>query len=440
MNARYYLRREADMRRNIRAILVAMAVTAAVTAARAQTATNIILFIGDGMGVEHVKAGRMFKGANLVFETWPYRGECMTRSASSSVTDSAASSTAMATGQKVNNGVISVMLPGNGQEIETVLEHFRSLGKRTGLVTTTSITHATPAGFGAHEASRGNTPGIASDYLNQTRPNVLYGGGGAGMTWAAAVAAGYTVVTDRVSMQALNPATVTNVSGQFGVGEMPFESDGMGALPRLAEMTASALSILENATNGFFLMVEGGRIDRAAHGNDIARCIGETIGFDDAIRFVATWATNGTDTLMLVTADHETGGLTVLADNGSNVLPTVSWSTGGHTAANVGVYAMGPGAERVAETNDNTDIYRILRYATVDVRPAVATSAQPASGAGIQWEVRPGDVYTLQSKDVLGEAKWTHVTTLTATQWFVETTDTNPPAGPSRFYRLNAER
>ena len=148
-------------------------------------ARNVILCIGDGMGFEQVRAAGCFaNGAagTLAFEGLPYQGQVTTRSANAAVTDSAASATAMATGQKVDNGVISMAYPGNHGELETLLEFFRDRGKRTGLVTTTYMTHATPAAFGAHEPSRSNTSQIAADYLNQTLPTVLLGGGGNGMS------------------------------------------------------------------------------------------------------------------------------------------------------------------------------------------------------------------------------------------------------------------
>ena len=189
----------------------------------------------------------------------------------------------MATGFKVNNGVISMAIPGDGRELVTVLERLKSQGKRTGLVTTTFVTHATPAAFGAHESSRSNYAAIAGDYLSQTLPTVLFGGGANGMTPEAAEAAGYTVVTDTVGVLALNMETITMTSGQFGDTHLPYEYDGLGSLPHLSEMTEVALDILEEDPDGFFLMVEGGLIDKAGHLNDIQRNISETIEFAGAV-------------------------------------------------------------------------------------------------------------------------------------------------------------
>ncbi len=331
--------------------------------AAADSPRNVIFFIGDGMGFEQVAAAGMYHAGSpgtLSFEAFPCCAEMTTRSANLPVTDSAASATAMATGHKVNNGIISVALPGDGTELQTLLEIFRDQGKSTGLVTTTYMTHATPASFGAHEPSRNNLTEIAGDYLYQTSPNVLFGGGGNGMSAPAAVAAGYTVVTDRSGMQALDTESVTMVSGQFGVGHMPYEYDGLGSLPHLSEMTATALEILDNDPDGFFLMVEGGRIDSAGHANDVQRNVLETIEFANAVTTAIGWASARADTLILVTADHETGGLTVLQNNGMGVLPTVSWLTTGHTGATVPVYAWGYNAALVAGSMDNTDMFDVV--------------------------------------------------------------------------------
>lgn len=325
---------------------------------------NVIFLIGDGMGPEQVKAAAIYAyGApgTLSFELFPYQGRLTTYSANSSIPDSAAAATAMATGFKVNNDVISMAYPGDGSELETLLEYYKSLYKSTGLVSTSYLTDATPAAFGAHEPTRSNTSAIAGDYLNQTQPNVLLGGGGNGMTTSEFASAGYTVVTDRAGMLALNTETVTKVSGQFGGGQMPYEYDGLQNLPHLSEMTATALSILDNDTDGFFLMVEGGNIDHACHSSDLARTIPEVSEFADAVQVAVNWAAGRNDTLILVAADHETGGLTVTANNGAGVLPSVTWGgAGGHTAANVPVYAWGVNAELISGVMDNTNMFGVV--------------------------------------------------------------------------------
>ncbi len=330
---------------------------------------NVILFIGDGMGPEQVRAAGMYQNGTagtLVMESFPYSSTMTTYSADSAITDSAAGATAMATGHKVGNGVLSVAWPGDERELETLLERFHTYCKRAGLVTTTFVTHATPAAFGAHEFCRTYYNNIAGDFLTQTRPDVLFGGGGYGLNPTNATAAGYTIVTDRATMQALTPTLAARVSGQFGVTDLPYEYDyfvgldpGYTTLPHLSEMVSAALQLLENTPNGFFLMVEGGRIDHAGHANDIARNVFEVLEYDHAVEVAYTWAISRTDTLIIVTADHETGGLQVITNNGAGQLPTVTWTTTGHTATDVPVYAWGVNAELAAQVTDNTDIYHL---------------------------------------------------------------------------------
>ncbi len=335
-------------------------IVVAQSAAGAPSPKNVIFFIGDGMGFEHVTAAGYYTGGTLSFQTFPYQGAVTTFSADSAVTDSAAAGTALATGYKVSNGVVSTAIPGDGSELQTLVEYSQNRGKATGLVTTTTMTHATPACFGAHEPSRNNTAQIAGDYLSQTRPNVLFGGGAYGMTVPSAVAAGYTVVTTASDMLGLDTSTEMMVSGQFGSTHLPYEYDGVGTLPHLSEMASTALDILDNDQEGFFLMVEGGRIDHAAHAHDIQRDIHETIEFANAVQVAVDWAVGRSDTLILVTADHETGGLSVLQDNGPGAYPTVAWTTSGHTGVNVPVYAWGANAELVTGVLDNTDMFNIV--------------------------------------------------------------------------------
>jgi len=343
-------------------VLVLILATGLVSTAQAKP-KNVIFLIGDGMSFEQVNVGGMYangQAGTLSFELFPYNGELTTYAADAAVTDSAAAATALATGVKVNNGVVSLAIPGDGSELETLLEYFKARGKSTGLVTTTYMTHATPAGFGAHETNRNNNAQIADDYRLQTQPNVLFGGGANGMTVGEFENAGYIVVTDYAGMQALDTETATMVCGQFGSGYLPYEYDGLGSLPHLSEMTTTALSILDNDPDGFFLMVEGGRIDHACHSNDIRRAVLEVVEFDNVVQVAIDWAAGRTDTLILVAADHETGGLTVLNNNGVGEFPTVKWSSTGHTATNVPVYAWGVNAKMISGVMDNTDMFEVV--------------------------------------------------------------------------------
>jgi len=326
---------------------------------------NIILFIGDGMGFAHVQAASRFHhgtDTGLSFQQFSVQTEMTTHAFGGVVTDSAAAATALATGRKVINGVISSSLLGG--EYETILEYCMKFGKSGGLVTTTHITHATPAAFGAHTTSRGNYTDIASDYLHGSRPQVLLGGGGKGMDEASASAAGYTVVINAAELASADPAVVERLSGQFGDGHMPYAYDGMGTLPDLKTMTMKALELLSKDEDGFFLMVESGRIDHASHGNDLRRAVEEVLELDAAVQAALEWAAGRGDTTILVTADHETGGLGLDLAVTPGVLPADDsgiWSTGGHTGVPVPLFVWGVGASRFAALQlDNTDIPNIL--------------------------------------------------------------------------------
>ncbi len=324
---------------------------------------NVIFCIGDGMGFEAVKAAGYYaygETGTLSFEAFPHRAEMATYAADSPMTDSAAAATAMATGYKVNNGVISMEFPGSGTPLKTLLEIFKAQNKWTGLVSTTYITHATPAAFAAHNPERNNLADIAHDYLHLTRPNVLLGGGGNGLTEKDAEAAGYTVVTDREGLLNLDTDTENCVSGQFGDTNIPYIFDGSDDLPQLSEMVSVALDILCGAQDGFFLLVEGGRIDHAGHSNDIERNILETIEFSKTVQTIFDGVAGRDDTLILVTADHETGGLKVHKNNGKGQVPDISWSTGGHTVSNVPLYGWGRNAERVGGIMNNTDLIKVV--------------------------------------------------------------------------------
>ncbi len=343
---------------------------------------NVILVIGDGMGPAQVEAARLYLGQNLSFESAPVQAEMTTANASGDITDSAASATAMATGIKVASLIVSVRLPGDGANMETCLENLRAQGKSTGLVTSGLILDATPAAFGAHTVPRFDFPTIASWYLFGSRPNVLMGGGLPPMddplTEAALISAGYKVVTDRAEMQALNPLTDFFVAGIFGLGELPYEYDyAQGAdleydtLPHLTEMVSTALSILEKNSKGFFLMVENENIDVSGHlpgthPTKIERNVFETVQLSDTVQVILDWAVGHPDTLIIVTADHETGALQVLADNGPGNMPSVVFPSTEHTGVNMGVYAWGPDSDLVTSLSDpngvidNTDIRLII--------------------------------------------------------------------------------
>jgi alkaline phosphatase len=236
------------------------------------------------------------------------------------VTDSAAAATALACGEPTANGFIGV--DPKGRPLTTCLEDARDAGLRTGLVTTTRITHATPACFASHVPNRTFEVEIARQMFASNGPDVLLGGGaavldqvpqGASQTLSRqASAAGYTVTTDWNAAQASRPKS-GRLLGLFAPSHLPFlvdrDAPGEGRSPTLTEMTAKALELLAASDKGFFLMVEGGRIDHGGHANDVASVLGEMREFDETVALVRAFLAEHRDTLLVVTADHETGGL-----------------------------------------------------------------------------------------------------------------------------------
>jgi hypothetical protein len=193
---------------------------------------------------------------------------------------------------------------------------------------------------------------------------------------------------------------------------------------------------LGNDPDGFFLLVEGGRIDHACHANDLPRCVSEMLAFDAAVKRVGEWAQGRGDTLILVLADHETGGLSVLTDYGEGLLPEVLWTTGGHTDTPVPLYGRGVIAGTVTQAIDNVDVHTI----------ALGTGLMPAVGVGVEristeltrtfWAVSSGDVYRVEQALTLQPPGWQPCGTVTADSTRVSFVTTNTAAGSQGYYRV----
>ncbi|HKY63331.1 MAG TPA: alkaline phosphatase [bacterium] len=317
---------------------------------------NVILMIGDGMGIQQVgqaviyrqlrKAGepelaleKMMKGHSS--------GLTRTTSYGEIVTDSAAAATAIACGMKVLNETVG--LDPNGYPCETILEKAEKMGKATGLVSTTRITHATPASFAGHQVFRDMENELAEDMIERHDIDVMLSGGIANFIpqyrdevkrepmkavdleecvglkpeidgkskredqknlIAAAKSKGMTFVCRSEQLDRISLAPDTKVLGLFSASVMPMiqERRSIASLPSLAQMTQAALNLLDRKPKGFFLMVEGGLIDYAGHDNDAGTMLQETLDFDEAIQVAMNYVDRHPDTLLIITADHETGG------------------------------------------------------------------------------------------------------------------------------------
>ncbi|WP_339278429.1 alkaline phosphatase [Paenibacillus sp. FSL W8-0426] len=293
---------------------------------------NIIFLIGDGMGTAYTSAYRYMKDdpstkvmEKTVFD--PYLvGAQMTYpdDDTQNVTDSASAATAMSAGVKTYNAAIAV--DHDKTEVKTVLEQAKEDGKSTGLVATSEITHATPAAFGAHDISRKNMDAIADDYYDELingkhKVDVLLGGGKSNFVrkdrdlTKEFREAGFSYVTDR---SALLADTNKQVLGLFADGGLDKYIDRTSETPSLAEMTNTAIDRLSTNENGFFLMVEGSQIDWAGHDNDIVGAMSEMEDFAAAFQAAIDFAKEDGETLVVATADHSTGGLTLGKDGEYN--------------------------------------------------------------------------------------------------------------------------
>ncbi|HAN86288.1 MAG TPA: hypothetical protein DCQ13_01450 [Firmicutes bacterium] len=334
----------------------------ACSAEESKAVRNVILFIGDGMGHGQIEAARNASPFMLTIDFMPVVTRITTNSWGGHLTDSAAGATALATGHKTVNRSLGV-LP-DGTAVPNILEAARDSGRYTGLVSTASITDATPAGFSVHVSDRGSGREIAAEMV-ETGVDVILGGGAASFLptlfqrtvppMKLAEDKGYTVIQER---EAFLEASSMPLLGLFALTDMDYDVvRDPEEQPSLAEMTARAIELLSSAGGeGFFLMVEGARIDDSCHDNDAEMLISEMLAFDKAISAGLEWALGRDDTLVIVTADHETGG--VEASNG-----TVTFSTDGHTMEPVYLFAQGPCSEPFASAADNTDVARLMAMA-----------------------------------------------------------------------------
>ncbi|HEX9723781.1 MAG TPA: alkaline phosphatase [Vicinamibacteria bacterium] len=325
---------------------VGLAQVARVSPSQPSGTHNVILFVGDGLGPTQMTLGiqyaRVVEGRRLHMESVMDAGNtgyALPFSYEALVTDSAAAATQIATGQLARNETLG--LDADGRDTESIVEWFESRGGSTGLVTNMAVTHATPSAFATHQLSRYDPEHLlAAQLLGNPEIEVLLGGGARAFVARGhrtseslpgippvldgesvrtdrrdlieeARARGYTLASDRESL-AVGAQTARKLLGLFAASNLPYVVDkrheGLTGIPSLSELTQAALHVLARNEKGFFLMVEGGRIDYAGHDNDAGSLLQEILDFDEAVGVGALFQSENPETLLLVTADHGTGG------------------------------------------------------------------------------------------------------------------------------------
>ena len=361
---------------------------------------HVIIMVADGTGLADVTAARIRKngiaGPSLRFETLDEIGYQRTYSEKNTVTDSAAAASAWACGEKFVNDEICIHGDGRPNNVN-LLELAKMEGWATGLVTTQTITNATPAAFGAHVANRNCETEIARQYVQMTRPDVVLGGGRTafnppkpdacgvmGDFIAQATASGYTYVVNRTELQAAVAGGAKRLLGLFKSSYMTPEimRSPSSVEPHLMEMTAAALDTLDSLNSQFFVMIEGGLIDLANHSEWLDAQVDEVSAFDDAVGVALDWINASEErkqhTLLIVLADHETGGFAVMGSEVAGAEPLGTFTGGwtfvmppppppnavaGHTGTDTMIWSQGPGSAALGRAIDNTTVYQIVRAA-----------------------------------------------------------------------------
>ena len=316
---------------------------------------NVIFMIGDGMGLNQLYAGMTANGGNLNIERCTHIGLAKTYSANSYITDSAASGTALATGNKTNNGMIG--MNADSVAVKSVLSMAEEAGMATGLVATVRITHATPAAFYAHQINRGMYEEIAAEML--TSGVDFFVGGGRNnfeirkdsLNYSDSLRnANYNIV---YSIDSVEAPVLLPFGALCANSDMPKASERGNFLPNAVDL---AIKSLDARREGFFLMVEGSQIDYQSHGNNTEGVVDEVLDFDRAIRVALDFAERDGETLVVITADHETGGMTIMNGSYNDSTITAQFNTGGHTGTMVPIYSFGPQANQFTGIMENTEI------------------------------------------------------------------------------------
>jgi len=332
---------------------------------------NVVFLLADGLGFPHLLAARaalVGVEGRLELERMPVSGWLTTHTASRLVTDSAASATALGSGFKTDSGVVG--LDPSGEELRSAAEAARGSGRSVGLITDSYLFDASPAAFSAHVESRHDYPEVVAgmadsgiELLVGELPSRSEHPEEAERVVTAFADAGYAVARDLPELRRLAPAGEP-VAGLFRYTSITRDPED----PSLEQLAEVALERLSADPEGFFLLVETEETDSGAHDHDLGRVIDGVAALDAVARTVLDFARRDGRTLVVFTADHETGGLLLLGGEAGEPMG-IAWGTHYHTASPVPLLAYGPGAERLAGVRDNTDVGELL----VELMSAAAT-------------------------------------------------------------------
>ncbi|MEP0212719.1 MAG: alkaline phosphatase [Cellulophaga sp.] len=319
---------------------------------------NVILMIGDGMGLSQITAAVLANNGSLTLTQLKSIGLIKTQSADDLITDSAAAGTALATGQKTNNRAIGTDI--NGKPLPTLVDILAKSNFSTGIITTDQITGATPSSFYAKQKDRGETQKIAEDLLKTELH--FFAAGGANLYKKIPLKSKYIMVDETSE---INKSTADKLGVFLADGGVPSIKTDRGNL--LAATTKEAISFLDKKDKPFFLMVEAAQIDSFGHYNDTEGVVAETIDFDRAITEAIKFADKSGETLVIITADHETGGLSV--SNGSVADHEIEggFVTHDHTGVMVPIFAYGPQSYNFSGVYENTEVFsKILKILDIE--------------------------------------------------------------------------
>lgn len=335
---------------------------------RTGKAKNVILMIGDGMGITQITAGMIRNDGKLNIDRFKYVGLHKSNSKTNLISDSASGATAFASGIKTYNGAVGVNL--DKEPVPSILEECEKEGIATGLVTTSTIVHATPASFIAHVDSRKKYETVALDFL-KTEIDFFIGGGKKYFDRRETDKRNlYTELEDKgyfvsdYSKEKLNEVKFDRKRNfaYFTAEDDPLPiAEGRDYLFEASRVAPRFLNA-KNKGEGFFLMIEGAQIDWGGHANDADYIISEMLDFDKSIGAVLDWAEKNGETLVIVTGDHETGGFAVNIGSTLDSLVT-KFTTDYHTAELIPVFAVGPGAEDFTGIYENTAIHGKMKKA-----------------------------------------------------------------------------